>query len=405
MLIHSVAKTMIFFNTLSRGVTRAARAVQVCSMFDPVPFGVYIHIPFCRQRCAYCDFSFVVRRVPPRERFVDALLKELHQAAPLQPADSVYFGGGTPSLLDPNQLKRILDAIPRAPGCVVSLEANPEDRTSFARLAQLGFQRISLGVQSFDDHTLRTLGRRHSGAEAHAAVEAALQAGFDSVNADIIFGVPGLNDASLVAQVRQLADLGVHHISAYGLTVHEHTPLAKAARQGRFVPMDDEPERRQFLTLHETLEARGFEHYEISNYARPGHRSFHNELYWLGHSYRGFGPSAHSFDAVQNRRFWNERTFDRWLTCVEAGSTAIAGEEILSPAQRGIERLYLGLRRSHGLHLAEIAGSQQPAFQSRLLQYAKAGWLREHNGYLSLTPAGMALADAVVEGLVAVLPA
>lgn len=354
-------------------------------------FGIYIHVPFCARRCPYCDFAFVVRKKPDFARYADALIQEIERAAPL-PADSVYLGGGTPSLLPGEQLSRILAAVPRTPTARITLEANPEDVDRFAMFREAGVDRLSIGVQSLDDAALAMLGRNHTADAARQAVTAALTAGFQSVNADLIFGVPGQSLDSVLAQAKELAGMGVHHISAYGLTVHEGTLLAKAAREGRFTPASEGPEREQFLALDNLLRGEGFEHYEISNYARPGHRSAHNEIYWMGGAYRGFGPAAHSYAPQERRRFWNVRSLDKWLAAIEAGVTAIDEEELLTDAEAAIESLYLGLRRQEGIAAGRLAHVPE------IVADALAGGILQHNGAnLSFTPAGMAIADTFIE--------
>jgi oxygen-independent coproporphyrinogen-3 oxidase len=364
-----------------------------------MPAGVYIHVPFCTKRCPYCDFAFVVRQAPPTARFTEAVRREI-AAAGLTPADSVYFGGGTPSLLAPGELARILAAVPRRPGAPVTLEANPEQRDRFADLKAVGVTRLSIGVQSLTPDRLARLGRSHDAPAAREAVAEAMRV-FGDVNADLIYGVPGQTEAELLADARDLVALGVTHLSAYGLTVHEGTLLAKDALHGRFTATGDEAERAQFLALDAFLRGAGFEHYEISNYARPGFRSFHNELYWTLAPYRGFGPSAHSFDPALGRRWWNVRSFDKWLARVEAGESPVEGEERLDAAAKLTERLYLSLRRSDGLELAAIAAT--PAFLAKVDAAVQGGLALRSGGRLCLTAAGMAVADTVVEELLGAL--
>lgn len=366
-----------------------------------MPFGVYIHVPFCSKRCPYCDFSFVVRKTPPTERFVAALIREIRTASaagelPVS-ADTIYFGGGTPSLLTAEQIGQILAVIPHTPATVISLEANPEDTGRYAEFQHLGIHRLSLGLQSLQDTHLKTLGRAHTALRGLAAVDAGQAAGFSSLNADLIFGVPGQTTAELIGDATVLADRGVQHISAYGLTVHEGTLLAKAVAKGEFKPVDENPEREHFLALDRFLRGRGYEHYEISNYALPGHRSTHNELYWTGASYRGFGPSAHSFDAVKERRYWNLRQFDAWLLRMESGESPLEGEELLPPEARRVERLYLGLRRQEGVSISAIQGYENA--RPKIAAAAAAGLLTDENGVIRLTAEGMAVADTIVESL------
>ncbi len=362
------------------------------------PFGVYLHIPFCRRRCPYCDFAFVVRRDPPVDRFVDELLAEIALDPPPM-ADSVYFGGGTPSLLAPEQVARILRAVPRRPDATVTLEANPEDAAGLAGYRAAGVNRLSLGVQSLRDVHLRTLGRTHDAGQALGAVCAAVAAGFESVSADLIFGIPCLGREELLEDADRLVEAGVRHISAYGLTIYEGTLLARDRKQGRFSAAPEQDEREQFLALHARLAERGFEHYEISNYARPGHRSRHNELYWTGGAYRGYGPSAHSYDPQARRRFWNLRAYDRWRSPLAEGRLPREGEENLTEAEALLERMYVGLRRSDGLSIREFAHLEREPAASRLAGLERAGLVRRQGETIALTVEGMAVADSVVETL------
>ncbi len=364
-------------------------------------FGIYLHIPFCRRRCPYCDFAFVVRKTPPFARFADALRREIAMAAPAA-ADSLYLGGGTPSLLPGPQLRQILARIPLAENAVRTIEANPEDIARFDELAELGFDRISLGTQSLHDRHLKALGRMHTRAEALRAVERAA-ALFPSVNADLIFGVPGMTVDELLADAHDLLQAGARHISAYGLTVHEGTLLARDMKRGSFRPSSDDAERAQFLALHDFLGERGLEHYEISNYALPGHRSAHNEIYWTGGAYRGFGPSAHSYDPLGFRRYWNVRSLDKWMSAVEAGHLPLEEEEVLDESSRQTERLYLGLRRCEGVAFESFPGGATETARTLLAGLEKNGLLRVEGARLTLTPEGMAVADAVVERLLPAL--
>lgn len=366
--------------------------------------GIYIHVPFCRRRCPYCDFAFVVRKEPPYRRYTDALLREL-QRWPVAPTESLYLGGGTPSMLPEIELGRILSAVPLREQAVITVEANPEDAALLPGIAGLGVGRLSLGIQSLQPAHLQALGRHHSAEQGIAAVECAQAAGFHSISADLIFGVPGQTVDDLLADARQLIDAGVHHVSAYGLTVHDGTPLGKAMRKGTFTPIPDALEREHFLRLHEFLTAAGFEHYEISSYARPGHRSYHNELYWTGASYRGYGPAAHSFDATTNRRFWNLRSLDRWLQAMaspDPSRSPVGGEEFLDGAARATERLYLGLRRVEGIAWDDFPALLAPPAAAVLVGMEDHGLIRRDAARLRLTVEGMAVADAVVDRLLGV---
>ena len=322
--------------------------------------GLYLHIPFCRAKCIYCDFySETETHLLPA--FLSALTREIdayrnHPAFSKLTFDTVYFGGGTPSLLAPEQVGGILQHLAQvfrfheAPE--LSLEANPGtapvERLAGYRTA--GVNRLTLGVQSFDDEELRTLSRIHSSTEAVDAVEHARAVGFDNIGLDLIFGIPGQTPSSWRATLSQALRLAPEHLSIYGLTYEPNTPLWRQWQQGQIQRCAEEREREYFLLAAELLTAAGYEHYEISNYALPGKRSKHNQHYWDHSAYLGLGPSAHSFDG--RRRLWNVPSLTGYIDAVERGAGAVAGSEDLTLSMRRTETLLLGLRRSDGVDLA-----------------------------------------------------
>lgn len=321
--------------------------------------GLYLHIPFCRAKCIYCDFySETQTRLLPA--FLSALAREIdaYQAQPPFSEltfDTVYLGGGTPSLLTPEQVNDILQHLARvyrlAEQPELSLEANPGtvlvERLAGYRAA--GINRLTLGVQSFDDDELRWLSRIHNSAEAVDAVRHARAVGFDNIGLDLIFGIPGQTPASWRASLSQALRLAPEHLSVYGLTYEANTPLWRQWQQGKIQRCVEDNEREFFLMAAEMLTAAGYEHYEISNYALPGKRSQHNQHYWDHRPYLGLGPSAHSFDG--RRRWWNVRSLTGYIDGVTRGVGAVAESEDITLPMRRNETILLGLRRSEGIDL------------------------------------------------------
>jgi putative oxygen-independent coproporphyrinogen III oxidase len=313
-------------------------------------FGVYVHVPFCRSRCDYCAFATYTDRDHLMESYAAACVTEVGRAVDAEgmpEATSVFFGGGTPSRLAPDLLASILDAIPRTADAEVTVECNPED-VSPERLAVYrgsGVTRISLGVQSTVPHVLKGLGRRHGPDAVVAAAAAVAEAGFGSWSMDLIIGGAGETDDDWERSLREVMGFSPAppHISAYSLTVEPGTPLA--AQPDRHP--DDDVQARRYERTDEILSAAGYGWEEISNWARPGHESRHNRLYWDQGDYRGIGSAAHSHR--DGRRWWNVRTPDRFVNEIEAGRSATAGEERLTPGQRRFEALALGLRTRDGV--------------------------------------------------------
>lgn len=345
--------------------------------------GLYVHLPFCSAICRYCDFAVMHAGEAKRKRFVEHLLAEVALAARAwpdsRPFDTVYFGGGTPSLLPAEDLSRVLDAC-RAhlmlanPAPWVYLEANPEDVTPGACAAwrRLGVRTLSLGVQSFDDDALRFLGRRHTGGQARAAVEVARAAGFDTVSLDLIFGLPGQTPRAWRRDLATAVALSPGHLSCYQLTIHRRTSFGVSAARGDLRELPDAEQAELFDLTHGVLGQAGWPAYEVSNFASsPAHESRHNRKYWNHTPYLGLGPSAHSFvaggafipahgagdagAAGVARRWWNEPRLPRWERRVAAGERPVAGEELLGPQALATETLLLGLRTTAGVDLDDFA--------------------------------------------------
>lgn len=371
-------------------------------MDDDAAFGVYVHIPFCTRRCDYCAFATWTDRIHLAGRYVDACRTELARAAvpgDMPAASSVFFGGGTPSLISPDQLAVILDVIARAPGAEVTLECNPETVTA-SRLEgyrDAGVTRLSFGVQSMVPHVLEGLGRLHDPGQATAAVAAAAAAGFgDAYSVDLIFGGAGESIADWESTLIQVLgfDPPPSHVSAYALTIEPGTPLAADVR--RHPDADDQADK--YNIAEDMLGSAGLSWYEISNWARPGHECAHNLLYWRQGEYRGVGCAAHSHRADPltgaARRWWNVRTPERYIRLVEdAGGVEAAGED-LSPAARKMEALQLAIRTSGGVPEHALPGWESDPVLSTLVEPASPGTVR-------LTRRGRLLANEVAVRLVA----
>ena len=314
-------------------------------------FGVYVHIPFCAHRCDYCAFATWTDRHSLMGSYAAGCRQEI-LAASLAPASSVFFGGGTPSLLPASLLVSILDSLPLAPGAEVTVECNPETVTSslLATYREAGVNRLSFGVQSMVPHVLFSLGRRHDPSSVTRAVAWARSLGFDSVSVDLIFGGAGESLADWSFSLNRALALEPDHISAYALTVEPGTPLA--LDQARWPDDDDQADK--YLLASSVLAAAGFEWYEISNWARPGHECRHNQLYWSQGDYRGIGCAAHSHARTAGRRWWNVRTPERYLALLGSGQSTVGGEEVLSGPEQQLEALQLALRTSLGVDGAAL---------------------------------------------------
>ncbi len=376
--------------------------------------GLYLHVPFCSAICPYCDFAVTTGRREKRRSFAETLAAELRlwgeSAARFGGAfDTIYFGGGTPSALEIEGLKSVVDAarqaLPIAGDAWISLEVNPEDVSIETTKAWrgLGVRTVSLGLQSFEDSELKFLGRRHRRDEAEQAILRARDAGFDIVSVDLIFGLPGQSLESWTANLRRAVELGVDHVSCYQLTVHEGTAFARFQKAGRLVQMPDGEQGELFVATRGVLEDAGFVGYEVSNFARTdGHRSRHNEKYWRHVPYLGVGPSAHSFDG--RHRWWNERELTEWTHRVERGERPIAGDETLSGAELALEAVMLQLRTSEGLDLTDLqrrTGIDVVKKNQALIErYRAAGMAQLDADRLILTPRGLAITDAIARALV-----
>jgi oxygen-independent coproporphyrinogen-3 oxidase len=314
-----------------------------------VPFGVYVHIPFCASRCDYCDFATWTDRDHLIDAYVDACVADLtmRRAAGRPVATSVFFGGGTPSLVPAEQLVRILDAIDRTGDAEVTVECNPDsvDAAKLAAYRRGGVDRLSFGVQSMVPHVLASLGRTHDPENVRRAVVLARDAGFTRLNVDLIYGTPGESPDDWQRSLDGALALGVDHVSAYALTVEPATALGRRVAAGAPSP-DDDLQADAYVRADTVLTAAGLEWYEVSNWARPGEGCRHNELYWNGGEYVGIGCAAHGH--TDGRRWWNVRTPERYVAAISEGTSAVGGSEVLDAATRAEEAFALALRTRSG---------------------------------------------------------
>ena len=359
---------------------------------------VYVHVPFCARRCSYCDFAIAVRRSVPVDDFVDALDRELALRGEYVAGsvDTIYLGGGTPSRLGPNGVRRVLDLVRSrfspAPGAEVTIEANPDDVTprDAEQWREAGVTRVSLGVQSFDDEVLRWMHRTHDARGAVNAVSALRDAGFDDWSLDLIFALPPEVKRSWTNDLRRAVDLGPPHISCYGLTMEAHTPVIRWRDRGQVHEADEERYEAEFLEADGALTAAGYDHYEVSNFSLGNKRARHNSAYWRRVPYIGIGPSAHSFDGTTRR--WNAREYVGWRERILAGRNPVEGTETLDADAVAIEVAYLGLRTSIGLAVNENNAGD-------FARWRDSGWATTADGVGRLTPAGWLRLDALVADL------
>ncbi len=390
------------------GATRPSAADRTPPPLGGVapPRGVYVHFPFCRHRCHYCDFSVKRARAAPVDEWLACLELEIPRwfdAAGWEPPveiETLFVGGGTPSLLGTSGLERLTAVLSRwlrldDPRLEWTVEANPSsfDAPTARGWRSLGVSRLSLGVQSLDDGALAWLGRLHDREGALSALRAGLDAGFELVNADLIFGLPEEVARDWPTEVSALAECGVAHVSAYGLTVEPRTPLARWIELGRIDPPAERRYASEFSTVAGRLREAGFRHYEVSNFARPGAECRHNWIYWRGEPYLGLGPSAHSY--FPPFRLWNAFRWDAYASAVRTRAGAVEGWERLRPAQSELERLWLSLRTRDGLATSDRAWSGHPG-ALRLARWRESGFLRERGGRVALTTAGWLRLDELV---------
>ena len=379
--------------------------------------GVYLHIPFCRSRCSYCDFATGMYEGALAERYVAAVISEIENwrevKTPL-PVDTIYFGGGTPSLLSSAQIERILTAVRSrfelVDSCEVTLEINPGDGgataaarlQSFSELRRLGVNRASFGAQTFDDRDLKQLGRTHSAAEISTTFQQLGDAGFENVNFDLIAGLPGQSLFDWERNIDQALRLRPEHLSLYLLDVHEGTPLADQIARGMRLKPDEDLAAEMYRLMIDQVCAAGYQHYEISNFCLPGFESRHNTKYWAGAPYYGFGNSAHSYDG-HHRRWANERDTMRYVGMIEKGEAPIVERTDLDEADARSESIFLGLRLMRGIDLknyeARFGTDLREQCDGELMRLIDAELIEIVDDVLKLTSRGAVLSNEVFAAL------
>jgi len=394
--------------------------------------GIYIHIPFCRSRCIYCAF-YSTTRLEQRQRYVDALCQEARlravqavsgssqskalravsgssqsealRAVSGSTADTIYFGGGTPSQLTAAQLRQLFDTLYNIykvkTDAEITIEANPDDITDeyAATLSQLPVNRVSMGAQTFDDRRLRFLHRRHTAEQVAQAVSRLRQAGIRNISIDLMYGFPDETIDDWQRDITCALDLGVEHLSAYCLAIEEGTALYEKVRNRKVKSEDEETERQMYYTLIDRLTAAGYEHYELSNFARPGCRSRHNSSYWTGVPYLGLGAAAHSYDG--QHRSWNVSDINRYMAGIENGTPDYDFEPIDGDTRYN-DRVMLALRTADGLDLATLPDADREYLLSLASKYLDQGLLCLSQDRLRLTRQSLFVSDMVISDLMRV---
>lgn len=368
--------------------------------------GIYLHIPFCKQACHYCDFHFSTQ-LGKKEAMVQAIAKELvlRKSEGVDVVETIYFGGGTPSVFSNEEIEFLIQTIYdhyKVMDCPeVTLEANPDDLSNH-RIIQLSnspINRLSIGIQSFFDEDLKLMNRAHNASEAEKCIQEATKY-FDNITIDLIYGIPGMDNDRWKANIQKALDFGLPHISSYALTVEPRTALQKFIDKGVVPNVDDEQAQEQFYILVDTLEARGFVNYEISNFGKPGFFSKNNTAYWLGKSYVGVGPSAHSFDG--KNRSWNIRNNPTYIKKITEGVLPVE-IETLSQSDRYNEAVMTGLRTIWGVSLEKIQKEFGPDYLDYLnlqaQKYVAQGLLQLADGKLLATKKGKFLVDGIASDL------
>lgn len=370
--------------------------------------GLYIHIPFCVKKCLYCDFISYPFSHGTAEAYLNALFREIrlygtNLSDEERIVNSLFIGGGTPTCLPTVGLKDILEEVKSffylLPECEVTVEANPGtvDPGGLRELSGAGVNRLSLGVQSFQDSLLDVLGRIHSAGEAVAAVRAAREAGFENLNLDLIFGIPGQSTGDWLETLGRAVELAPEHIAVYGLQLEEGTPLEQAVARGELKACPEELELSMYRTAIDFLTACGYVHYEISNFARPGRESVHNLGYWLYRPYLGFGPAAHSF--LKGERFSNDPSVERYFEKLSRGEYPVQAREVLSVETEMSETMFLGLRLLKGVNLnlfhQRFGRQVEEVYRNEIARLTEAGLVEISGGFLRLTVKGLPVANRV----------
>ena len=370
--------------------------------------GIYIHIPFCRLKCYYCDFYKTVN-TSLTDKFIKALEKEIIKRKNYldnEKVETIYFGGGTPSVLTKTELTGILDFLKLnfnvSPTAEITFEANPDDLSAeyLREIYQAGVRRLSIGIQSLQNEFLKKMNRRHDAKQAVEAVKNAANTGFNDISVDLIYGLPGLTSAQWKADLEKVFQLPVHHLSAYHLTYHKGTPFFTWLKKGTLKALNEEESILQFQLLIKMANENSFEQYEISNFARDQKYSKHNSSYWTGVKYLGLGPSAHSFNGIS--RSWNVSHIESYIKAVEAG-VSYSETEILTENNKYNEFVLTRIRTKWGVSADEtktVFGTEKAEwFQKNIEKYVMTGLVKEQSGIFTLTEKGMFVSDDIMANL------
>ena len=349
--------------------------------------GLYVHIPFCKKRCLYCDF-FSTTLLERRKEYVEAVLKEIAERKnEVDEIRTIYLGGGTPSTLDAADIRRILEAVGTDKAEEITMELNPGDATQeyLQAIRKAGINRLSIGIQSFQDDLLQLIGRRHNAAQAIEAVKMAQEAGFNNISIDLMYALPTQSTSQWKADIETALELKIQHISCYGLMYEEGTALTKRVEAGELTAIDEDEENAMYDYLCKRLKEAGFVHYEVSNFAIPGYEAKHNSRYWDGTPYVGIGAGAHSY--VGNIRSWNKDDLEAYLS-----GKAQREQEVLSETDIYNERIMLGLRTNKGV--------ERSAIKKDVKAHIEAGLLREtEDGHIVATQQGLHILNSIIEDL------
>lgn len=373
-----------------------------------MPIGLYIHVPFCIKKCLYCDFTSYPLSGPAVKSYLESLIREINlYGSALADEDkiitSIFFGGGTPTTLPAASFKTVLNAVRSsfflAAGCEVTVEANPGtvDGAGLTELRQAGVNRLSIGVQSFHDRLLGVLGRIHSAAQAVQAVQLARKAGFDNLNLDFIFGIPGQTNHDWRETLHRAVEMAPEHIAAYSLQLEEGTPLAQAAERGAICACPEETELTMYRDAVAFLTAHGYSHYEVSNFARPGRQCAHSLVYWLNQPYLGLGPAAHSL--IKGVRFANDISLAGYSDMLSREEYPVENRTRLTAADEISETMFLGLRLTAGVDLNQFyrrfGRRAEDIYRNEIAGLIQKGLLEISEGSLRLTTKGLPLANVV----------
>jgi len=371
--------------------------------------GIYIHVPFCRQACRYCDFYFTVS-LKYKEDYIEALKKEIELRSAYvesREIDTIYFGGGTPSVLSVGQIQDILDMLLKkfsiSPDVEFTLEANPDDLTKayLKKLKQIGVNRLSVGVQSFHQDELSLMRRSHTEAQAQTCIQNAANAGFSNINLDLIYGVPGLTMKKWEENVRTVMQLPVVHISAYHLSYEEGTVFDHWRKKGKLFEVEETISIAQFQLLKEITADNGFEHYEISNFAKEGKLSRHNTAYWESKEYLGLGPSAHSFNGTE--RSWNVSSVKKYIDKIRDGEDFLE-REVLKPKDRFNDYLIVSLRTKRGVDMnyikSEFGESRAVMFLKSAEKFMSEGVMIEEGERMRIDDESWIRADMIIREMI-----